>query len=93
MSGVGGIAETFLHLWEEAPADGELKRSSRRACKALRKFGGVFPPGRSRAWFCEGWFRDIAGDPGRARRAWERCIAAGEEFGMPYDTERARQKA
>ncbi len=51
----------------------------------MRQFGRVFRIGRPRAWLLQGRYDWLAGKPSKARKAWQKSLAAAERLAMPYD--------
>jgi hypothetical protein len=90
LPGYSGVAEVFLRLWEEELKSqipnprSQIRGAARRAVKALHQFAGVFPIGAPRAWFWQGRYEWLAGNPGKARQAWRKALAHAEKLMMPY---------
>jgi predicted ATPase/class 3 adenylate cyclase len=90
LEGYASVAEVYLALWEAnrdlpAAAREAPVKSAHQACKSLRKFSRVFPIGQPRAWLWQGVYEWLVGRPRKARRAWQRSLAAAERLGMPYE--------
>jgi tetratricopeptide (TPR) repeat protein len=99
LEGYAGAAAVYLALWEtEAISDSSkpettnqkstiknLKSNARQACKALHRYARVFPIGQPSAWLWQGLYDWLSGHPGRARRAWQKSLAAARKLNMPYD--------
>ncbi|MEB3336857.1 MAG: adenylate/guanylate cyclase domain-containing protein [Leptolyngbyaceae bacterium] len=62
-----------------------LAQSARSACRALHQFARVFPIGQPSAWLWQGLYHWLANQPAQAQQAWQRSLAAAEQFAMPYD--------
>ncbi len=86
--GLAAVAEAALSLWETSGSTADAERA-RKACKAARAYARVFPIGQPIALLWEGLHAQLEGDPGRARKLWERCIAEAEGLRMPYERGRA----
>ncbi len=86
--GVAATAEAALSLSETSRTVADQERA-RKACQAARAFAAIFPIGRPFAWLWDGIAAQLADDPRRARRTWDRAIAASEKLGMPYERGRA----
>jgi class 3 adenylate cyclase/tetratricopeptide (TPR) repeat protein len=77
------VAEVYLRLWERG--DDDARRPAERAVRACRAFARIFPFGRAQALLWRGCFLHLAGEPAKARKAWEHCIDASEALSMPYE--------
>ncbi len=83
------LAETYLGLRERARASAreqaELAKASRRACKAMRRFGSTFPFGKPHGLLWTGLCQWLDGRHDVAQATWARCLAVSEASGMPYE--------
>jgi serine/threonine protein kinase len=92
--GIAALAEAALGLWEAAASGPPEERAAlgklaQRAVRGAEVYAGVFPIGKPFALLWSGRYAAIAGDAGKARRAWERCLAEAQRMGMPYEQGRA----
>lgn len=87
IEGYAGAAEVFLNAWE----NGELKHraNAQKACKALKKFAGVFPLAVARANLLQGRLDWLNGKTDRARTSWETVAKEAEKSRLPYEHGRA----
>ena len=85
--GYTGIAETYLTLWENAPADEAttLAKGASQANKGLKRFARVYTIGRPRAYLYQGWYEWLSGNRARAHKTWQQSVAAAERLAMPYE--------
>ena len=70
---------------QAAPESDALRRSARRAIKALNKFAKVFPLAQPRALLWRGLSLWLDGKPDKARMLWEESLAEAERLALPYD--------
>lgn len=66
-----------------------LKANAQQACRVLHAFARIYPIGQPRAWFCQGLYDWLAGQPNKAHQAWRKSLAAAERLAMPYEQGRA----
>jgi tetratricopeptide (TPR) repeat protein len=92
MEGYAGMADVYLHLWEEALVSREAKAEKRRladrakrASAALRQFAHVMPVAQPRALIFAGLVSWLLGRSSRARTLWQNARRAADHFAMPYD--------
>jgi class 3 adenylate cyclase/tetratricopeptide (TPR) repeat protein len=90
IEGYAGVAEVVLSLWERSIAAGSAEQETlatlaHAACKRLLHYARHFPIGKPRALLWHGLWVWLKGEPQRARRAWERSLAAAEKLGMGYE--------
>lgn len=88
LPGYTGAAETYLTLWEAGYEWPKQKQRARQAVKAFTSFARTFPIGRPGAGLYTGRYEWLRGRPKRARRAWDKALAAAEQLAMPYETAR-----
>lgn len=62
-----------------------LKLGAELNLKAFWKFARVYPISRPQAWLWQGLYDWLAGNPGRAHRAWRKALAEAERLVMPYE--------
>jgi class 3 adenylate cyclase/tetratricopeptide (TPR) repeat protein len=79
------LTEAYLILWEVGYPDLDVKKLADKACKNLEKYARIFPNGRPRAWLCRGRYLWLASKTARARRLWQKSLAAAEQLAMPYE--------
>jgi hypothetical protein len=84
------ITEVYLTLWnkektQKTKAAAEFKALARQACRSMHRLARVFPIGQTEAWLWQGAYDWLDGQPGRARRAWQKSLAAAQKLAMPYD--------
>jgi tetratricopeptide (TPR) repeat protein len=82
------LAEVYLQLWQastSARERAELGAMMQRVCRYLHAYARTFPIGLARAWWWQGEWEWAQGKQPKARRAWEKCLAAAERLAMPYD--------
>ncbi len=87
MEGYAGAAEVFLSAWQNG--ESKYRSSAMQACKAMKKFAGVFPLGGPRLKLYQGWFEWLDGKPEKARLHWQAALAEAEKLNMPYEQGRA----
>jgi tetratricopeptide (TPR) repeat protein len=87
IEGYAGVAEVFLTAWQNG--ESKYRSSAEKACKAMKKFAGVFPLGQPRLKLLQGWFDWLDGEPEKARFHWEAALAEAERLRMPYEQGRA----
>jgi tetratricopeptide (TPR) repeat protein len=58
---------------------------AQRACRALNRFGRVFPIGQPRARLYQGQFEWLSGRPAKARALWQKGLTAAQQQHMPYE--------
>jgi tetratricopeptide (TPR) repeat protein len=80
-------AKTYLTLWEQAGkgAEKELVKSARAACRALSRYGLIFPIGRPRSALCWGCNHWLSGRKIVARYYWRKALVQAETLDMPYE--------
>lgn len=82
------VVEVNLALWRQAGTSGERRersRAARRACRYLARYAWQFKIGRPRARLWQGCLEWQAGRSQKARRAFEKSLAAARRLDMPYD--------
>jgi adenylate cyclase len=84
------VAEVYLALWEKeasqaSHAKPQMQLLAKQACRALHRFARTYPIAKPRAWLWQGLYDWLDGKPGRARRAWQKSLAAAQKLAMPYD--------
>lgn len=84
------LAGVYLALFEDAQnrkVGGEpgLKNAVRQALGVVGGFARVFPIGRPRAFLWRAVDATLTGRNHKARRLWEKAIAAAEKLGMTHD--------
>lgn len=86
LNGYFGVARTYLELWEASPGavDPTLPLAARQACRALLRYGRIFPVGMPCALLCHGLADWIAGRQRRAMRRWRRGLATADRLRLPY---------
>jgi class 3 adenylate cyclase/tetratricopeptide (TPR) repeat protein len=87
---LAGIAEVYLTLCDEgyygtAAERTHLLARARPAVGALHSFARIFPIGAPQAWLRQGQYDWLAEQPGLARAAWARSLAAARPLAMPYE--------
>jgi hypothetical protein len=87
---VSYLASVYLALYEDALKRGVggesgLKIAVRQVLGVVGGFARVFPIGRPRASLWRAVQATLTGRERRARRDWERAIAAAEQLGMTHD--------
>jgi tetratricopeptide (TPR) repeat protein len=87
IEGYAGVAEVFLTAWQNG--ESKYRLAAQQACKALKKFAGVFPLGQPRLQLYQGWFESLDGKPEQARLHWDGALAEAESLRMPYEQGRA----
>lgn len=87
IEGYAGAAEVFLHAWQNG--DSRYRSAAQKACKAMKKFAGVFPLGQPRLKLHQGMFHLLDGRPEAAHLSWEDALAEAEKLKMPYEKARA----
>lgn len=90
LEGYAGVAEVYLTLWEANETSlvaerQDLARAAQQACAALRQFARRFSIGQPRTWLYQGWADWLAGQPGRAKKAWEKSLSIAARLSMPYE--------
>ncbi len=87
IEGYAGVAEVFLNAWE----NGEIKyrAHAQKACKAMKKFAGVFPLAVARANLLQGRSDWLNGSASKARLGWEAALKEAEKSRLPYEHARA----
>ncbi|HEX6385827.1 MAG TPA: AAA family ATPase [Anaerolineae bacterium] len=85
LEGFAGAVEVYLTLWEINGRTTMLVRASRQACAGLRRYARVFAIGQPRTWLWRGVYEWLNGRPARARRAWQKSLAAAERLDMPLE--------
>jgi len=83
MEGYAGAAEVFLQAWQNG--DVKYRSVAMKACKAMKKFAGVFPLGRPRLKLYQGWFEWLDGKPQKAQLQWQAALVEAEKLNMPYE--------
>ena len=92
--GITAVAEAALTLWEQS-ANGppqeraQLAAQAAQACRGAAAYAAVFPIGKPFALLWGGLLAQLEGRPGKARKAWERCLIEADRLGMPYEQGRA----
>lgn len=85
----GHIAEVYLTLWAKAQGQAadaaEFKALARKACRSLHRLAGWYPVIRPSAWRWQGVYAWLDGQPGRARQAWQKSLAAAQKLAMPVE--------
>jgi tetratricopeptide (TPR) repeat protein len=89
--GYASLAELYLKLWEnsvgEKPDESDaLAKLAGTTCKALLKFGRVFPIGQPRAHLCQGIYEWLLGKPHQAHKSWQKSLGYAQQLEMPYET-------
>ncbi|HVU04540.1 MAG TPA: adenylate/guanylate cyclase domain-containing protein [Polyangiaceae bacterium] len=92
LDGHAAIAATFLGLWEQRPSDATLRSRAKAACRALARYGAVFPIGKPRALIHEARFLRLSGHSGRAARTLDRALRTASELGMLHEAALARRE-
>ena len=87
IEGYAGVAEVFLSAWQNG--ESKYRTAAQKACKAMKKFAGVFPLGQPRLKLYLGWFEWLDGKPEKARIHWDAALAEAERLRMPYEQGRA----
>jgi hypothetical protein len=90
--GFAAVAEVYFELWERTlhdpnrQFDADKYRSlAERAIKLLRAFQKVFPIGQPPAYYYQGWYECLRGQPQKAIRSWRKGLEATEKFNMLYE--------
>ncbi|HVO70958.1 MAG TPA: hypothetical protein VMT24_12985, partial [Aggregatilineaceae bacterium] len=83
--GFASLAEVYLRMWEAQPDDHELAQVARRVTMALRTFSFRFPVYQAWSWRNYGMYLWLAGQPRRARVAWQQSMAVAVRLSLPYD--------
>jgi tetratricopeptide (TPR) repeat protein len=84
-------AEVYLASWELAGASGgvmtaaEAKPLARESIAMLEQLAGAFFICQSRTHLWQGVYYWLDGDHKRARRSWEKSLAAAQRQNMPFD--------
>jgi class 3 adenylate cyclase len=83
----GHLAEVYLALWEQDQNTtiSEFKALAQQACRSLHKLMRLYPAGQPSTWRWQGLYDWLDAKPGRARRAWQKSLAAAQKLAMPYD--------
>jgi class 3 adenylate cyclase/tetratricopeptide (TPR) repeat protein len=85
----GGVAEVALARWEAELRAGHPCQNhqqwARSACQALHACAHIFPIGQPRAWRWQGVYEQLAGNPAKAIKAWQKSLTAARALRMPYD--------
>ncbi len=88
-----GLAEVCMGLGAASPGEPalqrDMRRRARRLCGVLGQFSLMYPVGRPRALLVRGQYHAACGRPRRARRAWDKSLAAAERLRMPYEQAQA----
>ena len=87
IEGYAGVAEVFLNAWEGG--DASYKTNAQKACKAIKKFAGVFPLAVPRSYLLQGRFDWLNGKAENARVHWETALEKAGKSDMPYEEARA----
>jgi hypothetical protein len=84
MLGTAYVAEVHLAEWEEqgGAAGSAVRRRARHAVAGLWRFARSCSFARPRAHLLRGRAAALAGDPGRARRSWERGVELAHRLDM-----------
>jgi hypothetical protein len=85
--GYEAVAEVYLTHWEAGHR--AAARPARQACAAFRAYARAYPIGEAPFARCQGLAEWLDGRPSRARRAWQKSLAAAERLAMPLDEGRA----
>ena len=88
--GYASLAELYLNLWENSGGEQPDETDARAklagtTCKALLKFGRVFPVGQPRAHLCQGVYEWLLGKPHQAHKSWQKSLSYAQQFEMPYE--------
>jgi len=86
----GQIADVYLALWEQeqrrdTKEAAESKALARQACRSMHRLARIFPIGQPGTLRRQGSYDWLEGKPDRARRAWQKSLAAAQKLAMPYE--------
>jgi tetratricopeptide (TPR) repeat protein len=90
LEGYSDVAEVYLTLWEKEKSQvlyvkPHMEMNAKQACRALHLFARIYPIAKPRSLVWQGLCDWLDGKPGRARRAWQKSLAAAQKLAMPYD--------
>lgn len=82
--GYWGLADYDLTLAEQTPSPEHLE-AAQASCQRLQKLARPFEIVRPLAWFYEGWYQQLAGQPRQAQKFFAKGAALAAKLQMPYE--------
>lgn len=90
--GFAAVSEVYFELWERTLRDPNRRWDADRhrllaekALKLLRSFQRVFPIGQPSAYYYQGRYEWLRGQPQKAISSWRKGLEAAQKFNMPYE--------
>jgi tetratricopeptide (TPR) repeat protein len=88
--GFAALCQVYLGLRERCGDSPRLRRRSRAAFAALRRFALVFPIGRPAAYLCSARLAALEGKPRRRAQLYARAYEIASGLGMPFEAAAAQ---
>ncbi|HSB00485.1 MAG TPA: AAA family ATPase, partial [Anaerolineales bacterium] len=90
--GFSAAAEVYFELWQKALRNAnrgldiaQHKLYAEKALNLLRTFRKVFPIGQPSAYYYQGWYEELMGEPRRAFKTWRKGLEAAQKFNLLYE--------